>query len=113
MDFLRNGERQFVPLLVTLLFMRRDRVVDDRLDVALGQILLQPVSLDAPHGKNMEYVCIPVLDSGQYDSGIVNYVRYSSELHLFGPLCLLRDDLILHRVRLPEFRPTGCCVPYI
>ena len=52
--------------------MRRDRVVDDRLDVALGQILLQPVSLDAPHGKNMEYVCILVLDSGQYDSGIVN-----------------------------------------
>ena len=65
------GEGAMVPLKVTLLFVRRNRVVNNRLYLLLGEIGLQSVTLRTKDGKEVIHMLAGGCLRGEGYQGVV------------------------------------------
>ena len=72
MDLFSDRERQVIPFLVALLFVGRNRIVDDGLDSILGEVFLQFVAMLSPDAEDVEHVRVPVSHLRQYYLGILD-----------------------------------------
>ena len=61
-NFLCDGQRQAVHILIALLLVRGYGIVDDRLDTIICQIFLQSIALGTANGEKVECVSFPIGD---------------------------------------------------
>ena len=69
---------QIIPFLITLLFMRRNRIMNNSLYAGFRQMLLQPVSLRTTNRENMEYMSIPIPHFRQSNQRIHNPINIAT-----------------------------------